>query len=122
MRAAIAERLFEPGEIPRVFHPAIRAVEPAPAPELHQQIIRISGAALLEYLTGARHITNIPEGSKLLSFWPEVDMDGLAVAGKFLCVRIEHESLPAITPGRRIPQARAKYRLSTAAETERQAG
>ena len=41
------------------------------------------GGVILEYLTGKRRIVNIPEGARLLSFWPD-NFDA-----RSLCLRIE---------------------------------
>lgn len=85
-----------------------KAVNPAPGP-LHQIVIRIWEPALAEYLTGKRTILNIPEGAKVISAWFDRSYPDNEDRN-FLCIRIEHESLPEHVPGSKLPVQRAKFR------------
>lgn len=113
--AAVSSRLFSAGEIPRVLNRkppqlAVECVAPdavakqaAPPALVHQLIVRIPTAGLLAFLSGER-MARIPKSAKILGCWIDTEYDGTVINGTFLCLRIEHESLPALEVGRQIPR------------------
>jgi hypothetical protein len=67
-----------------------------------QAIATIPEAQLVDVLTGAQGITNIPHDAKLLSAW----IDTIKVNGehrRYLRMRLEHESFEPVEDGGRIP-------------------
>lgn len=101
--------LFQPGERPALMrrHRLIEEREPAPkltpAKLLRQRIIRVPLPVMLQCLSGQLRITNFPEGAALVSSWYDSIFDGSVEIEKLLCLRIEHESLPEVMAGCKLP-------------------
>jgi hypothetical protein len=68
--------------------------------------------SLLEYLTGARVLSNIPDDARLVGAW----LDGRKRAcdddetDKVIWLNLEHPSFKPVHPGARVPVVRAGYR------------
>lgn len=93
-------------------------MRPPPLETAHAIILVIRQANILEYLTGRRRVMNIPDGAFLKSFWPS-DHQSLNYnpdEGLKLALWVEHESLPAIPVGGRVPFVTAKFRRVDDAE------
>lgn len=71
----------------------------------------ISQAALVEFVTGQKRVSNIPHDARVVSAW--FDLAAPPREGLMLVMKLEHVSFPAVEPGRRLPNRRAKFRKST---------
>jgi hypothetical protein len=72
-----------------------------------QIIMSIPAADLLAYLTGELRVANIPDGSRLVSWWRDSEsVDGVTVK-ETIYLRLEHESFAAVN-GWRLPMVEAR--------------
>lgn len=73
-------------------------------------ILLVPQASIMEYLTGKRALSNVPEGACVRSMW--IDRWAWVAAGPnmILAMRLEHPSFPPVQPGRRLPRIRARFR------------
>jgi hypothetical protein len=85
--------------------PASVPLEDSPdqVPEIRQRIITVPESAMLDCLSGRLKISNLPEGTRLISTWIAGEWDGLIEISRHWCLRIEHASLPLCAMGAKLP-------------------
>lgn len=69
----------------------------------HAAVIRLSFGSLMCYLSGRRAIRNVPADACITALWVD------CLRPQYVWIRLEHPSLPAIPPGRKIPQIQIRY-------------
>lgn len=72
-------------------------------------ILLVPQASIMEYLTGKRALSNVPEGACVRSMW--IDRWGWVPGpNMILAMRLEHASFPRVPSGRRLPRIKARFR------------
>lgn len=82
---------------------------------MNAAIVEITEAQLVEVLAG-RAVLDLPEGARIAAWWFNLDWVLGRESNRRLEVKIEHESLPGLVDGCRLPILRLVSRKPVAAE------